>query len=102
MRIKLALAAVTTMFATSLIAAPVSKSLNAADEPLYDTVTEFDAAIPNGLSIWELNFDEAQAGADLSVWHLEQAGCRGFNIAKIRARKFENCAQALLAALVHS
>ncbi len=86
MRFKLALAAVSTLFATSLFAAPVSKSLNANDEPLYDTVTEFDAAIPNGLSIWELNFDEAQAGADLSVWHLEQAGCRGFNIVKVRTK----------------
>ena len=87
MLVKFALAAVSTIFATSLIAAPVSKSLNVEDEPRYSTIKEFDAAIPNGLSVWELSFDEAQlGGADISIWHEEQVGCRGFNITKVRAK----------------
>ncbi len=83
---KFALAAVSTIFATSIIAAPVSKSLNAVDEPRFDTIKEFDAEIPNGVSVWELNFEEAQSGADLSVWHAEELGCRGFDIIKVRAK----------------
>jgi hypothetical protein len=87
MLVKYALAAVSTIFATSLIAAPVSKSLNVADEPHFDTIKEFQADIPNGISVWELNFDEAQASAaDISIWHQEQVGCRGFNITQVRAK----------------
>lgn len=87
MLVKFALAAVSTIFATSLIAAPVSKSLNVADEPRFDTIKEFEADVPNGISVWELGFEEAQAGGiDISIWHQEEIGCRGFNITKVRAK----------------
>ena len=70
MLIKYALAAVSTIFATSLVAAPVSKSLNVEDEPRFSTIKEFEAAIhanPTEFDIWWNYIDWFTSSADCGL-----------------------------------
>jgi len=55
------------------------------DQPEFSTVASFDARIPGGNSLWTFTFDEAQPAAALSIWHVDQVGCRGFGIRGVRA-----------------
>jgi hypothetical protein len=72
--------------ATPSFAATQSKATTDDDAPRFETLAWFDASIPNGQSIWGYRFEEAQMAADLSIWHIEQPGCRGFGINEVRVK----------------
>jgi hypothetical protein len=63
-----------------------SKATTDEDTPRFETLAWFDASIPNGVTVWGYEFDEPQMAADLSLWHVDQPSCRGFDILDVRVK----------------